>query len=97
MYTYIKKSNKDFWLLKCLQQTKKHFNMTKVISISDDAYEELSKLKNGSSFTEIIIELTKEKKKKSIMDFAGILTDKEAELMKKEIKEGRKWKFRRFE
>ena len=66
--------------------------MTKVISISDEAYEELSKIKNGSSFTEIIIELTKEKKKKSIMKFAGAWKNVDTESMKKELEEERKLK-----
>ncbi len=73
-----------------------YISMTKVISISDDAYEELSKIKNGYSFSEIIIELTKEKKKKSIMDFAGIISEEEGNRMLKEVKESRKLKSRRF-
>jgi len=35
--------------------------MTNVILISDEAYEELSKIKKGYSFTEVILSLTKEK------------------------------------
>lgn len=70
--------------------------MTKIISISDNAYEELKKIKNGFSFTEIILELTKEKRKKSIMDFAGILTEEEGNKMLKKIKEERKIGSRRF-
>lgn len=64
--------------------------MTKIISISDEAYSELSRLKNGLSFSKIIITLTKMKKKDSIMDFAGILTKEEANELSKEIKKGRK-------
>ena len=37
--------------------------MTRIISISDDAYEELSKLKKELSFSQIIITLTKMKKR----------------------------------
>jgi len=70
--------------------------MTKVISISDEAYEELKKLKNGMSFTEIIISITREKKKESIMNFAGMLTNEEAKKMLNEIKELRKMKSRRM-
>jgi len=70
--------------------------MTKVISISDEAYEELSRMKNGSSFTEVILELSKEKKKKSIMDFAGMLSEEEGNKMLKKIKEERKIGSRRF-
>lgn len=70
--------------------------MTKIISISDKAYEELKKLKNGMSFTEIILDITKEKKKSSIMEFAGILTEEEGNNMIKKIKEERKIGSRRF-
>ncbi len=70
--------------------------MTKIISISDEAYEELKKLKNGMSFTEIILNITKEKKKSSIMEFAGILTNEEGDKILKKIKEERKVGSRRF-
>lgn len=70
--------------------------MTKIISISDEAYEELSRMKNGSSFTKVILELSNEKKKKSIMDFAGMLSEEEGNKMLKKIKEERKIGSRRF-
>lgn len=74
-----------------------HVYMTKVISISDEAYNALRKIDAKRSFTEVIIELTLEKRKKSLMEFAGILSDKEAESIKKEIYEARKMKSRRFQ
>jgi predicted CopG family antitoxin len=64
--------------------------MTKVISLSDNAYMELKKIKNGMSFSEIVIILAKMKRKDSIMDFAGALDKKEGEKMKKEIMNERK-------
>jgi predicted CopG family antitoxin len=70
--------------------------MTRIISISDNAYDELKRLKNGMSFTEIILELSKMKKKESIMRFAGALKNKEWESIKKELIEERKLKSRRF-
>lgn len=70
--------------------------MTKVISISDEAYEELKRMKNGMSFTKIILDITKEMKKCSIMEFAGILTEEEGDKMLKKIKEERKIGSRRF-
>ncbi len=73
-----------------------HIYMTKVISISDDAYEELMKIKNGFSFTKIILELANEKKKKSIMDFAGAWKNIDTDKIKKEIYNERKLKSRRF-
>lgn len=71
-------------------------SMTRVISISDEAYKELEKLKNGSSFTEVIINLTKEKKKDSIMKFAGAWKDINTDKIKKEIYKERKIGSRRF-
>ena len=70
--------------------------MTKIISISDEAYNELKKLKNGMSFTKIIINIIKDKKK-NIMDFAGTWDNKEALRIKKELEKERKVRFRRFE
>jgi predicted CopG family antitoxin len=70
--------------------------MTKVISISDEAYEELSRMKNGSSFTEVILELSKEKKKKSIMDLAGAWKNIDTDKIKEEIYKERKIGSRRF-
>ena len=64
--------------------------MTKIISISDEAYDELSRLKNKVSFTQAIITLTKMKKNESIMKFAGMLTKEEGDKILKEIKKGRK-------
>lgn len=70
--------------------------MTKIISISDEAYEELARIKNGFSFTKIILDLTKEKKKKSIMEFAGAWKDIDTDKIKEEIYRERKIGSRRF-
>lgn len=70
--------------------------MTKVISISDNAYESLKKLKANRSFSEIIIEITKEKNANNIMKFAGLLSKEDAERIKKEIYKERKFSSRRF-
>ncbi len=64
--------------------------MTRIISISDEAYDELKKLKNGLSFTQAILTLTKMKKKENIMKFAGMLTKEEGDKILKEIRKGRK-------
>lgn len=64
--------------------------MTKVISISDEAYEELKRMKNGMSFSEIIVNITKEKKRSNLLKFAGILSDEKAKAIKKEIAEERR-------
>ena len=70
--------------------------MTKVMSISDEAYERLKKIKNERSFSEVIIQLTIEKNKDKLMSFAGSLTEKEADIIKKEIYEDRKIPSKRF-
>lgn len=51
--------------------------MVKVISLSNDAYEKLKALKNGRSFSEVVVELAESKKKdkKKILKFAGIFKD----------------------
>ena len=40
--------------------------MTKIISLSDEAYMELKRLKNGYSFSKIVIILAKMKKKEKL-------------------------------
>ncbi len=64
--------------------------MTKIISISDEAYNELSKLKNGFSFSKLILFLAKMKSKERMMEFAGIINKEDADKMLLEIKKGRK-------
>lgn len=70
--------------------------MTKIISISDEAYNELKKLKNGTSFTKVIISLATKKKKDSIMRFAGAWKDIDTDKIKEQIYEERKIGSRRF-
>jgi len=70
--------------------------MTKVITISDESYDELKRLKKELSFSKIIIELARERKKENMMSFAGMLTNEEAEKMKKNLSEMRKTASRRF-
>ncbi len=70
--------------------------MTKIVSLSDEAYEKLKKMKNERSFSEIIIELTFEKTKDNLMKFAGTLSKEEADKIKKDIYGERKISSRRF-
>jgi len=70
--------------------------MTKIVSLSDEAYERLKKMKNERSFSEIIIELTFEKTKDNLMKFAGALSKEEADKIKKDIYNERKISSRRF-
>ncbi len=68
---------------------------TKTISISDQAYERLLMKKKGKeSFSEVVVRLTNDF---NILDYAGIISDKEAELIKREIEDGRKRSRKRAE
>lgn len=64
--------------------------MVKVISLSDEAYGKLSMIKNDKSFSEVVINLISERKKRSWRDFIGILSEEEGVNLKKEILENRK-------
>ena len=70
--------------------------MTKVISISDEAYEALRKVKLNRSFSEIIMHIMKEKNKDNLMNFVGSLSKSEADKIKKEIYSDRRLPSRRF-
>lgn len=61
---------------------------TKNISISEEAYERLTALKKpNESFTEVVNRLTN---KRSILELAGSLTEKEGDEIRREILELRK-------
>jgi len=66
--------------------------MVKVISLSNEAYGKLRALKGNRSFSEIVVEITANRKKGNIMDFAGVLKDNadEWERIKERIYEDRK-------
>ena len=60
---------------------------TKTISITEEAYERLRmKKEKNESFTDVINRITG---KRDIMEFAGILTDQEAEKIKEHIQKRR--------
>jgi predicted CopG family antitoxin len=66
--------------------------MVKVISLSNEAYEKLKAIKNGKSFSEVVVDLVdcKRKSKKDITKFAGIFKDdKEWKNIMEEISEDR--------
>ncbi len=73
-----------------------HVFMGKIITISDEAYNELKKIKNGMSFTEIIITLVKKEKSSDLARHAGMLNNKDATSMINEIKKERKKVSRRM-
>ena len=70
--------------------------MPKVITISDDVYDKLSKLKGNKSFSQIINELIEyyNKNRKGRVEaldiILGIINEKDAEELEKEVKELRK-------
>ncbi len=48
------------------------FAMTKVISLSKKAYETLKGMKkSGESFSDVVLRVAEEKKKKSLLEFSG--------------------------
>jgi len=70
--------------------------MVKVISISDEAYNELRKIDEEKSFSEIVIEIVREKKKKTLRELAGSWSKEDADRIKKELYDERKIPSRRF-
>jgi predicted CopG family antitoxin len=47
-------------------------SMTKVISLSNEAYQKLKNSKKpGESFSDVVLRVVGEKKKKSLLEFAG--------------------------
>ena len=66
--------------------------MTKVISISDEAYEKLAAIKDmNESFSKAVVRLVSKSNKKSILEFAGSWSGdtKEADKIFKRIAEDR--------
>jgi predicted CopG family antitoxin len=63
--------------------------MVKVISLSDEAYNRLNRIKMNRSFSQIVIELVGNTRK-SLRDFSGVISNREAEIMKKNIMISRK-------
>jgi len=66
--------------------------MTKTISISDDVYELLVKIKGKRSFSEVIRDLIKKRSNFDVLLIAfGTRSEKEAENLKREIEEVEEW------
>jgi len=66
--------------------------MTKTISISDDVYELLVKIKGKRSFSEVIRNLIKKEGNYDLLLLGfGTRDEHEVEELKKEIKEAEKW------
>ncbi len=75
--------------------------MTKVISLSDSAYEGLKSLKKGNeSFSEVVNRITTYTKRNSLLDLAGKWTGGKEELNKIEkmiYEDRKKFKLRKVE
>ena len=73
------------------------YSMTKVISISEDAYEGLKDLKkNEESFSEVIRKLVMKEKRKGLLDLSGSWKENNEMLriMKSVIEDRRNFKLR---
>ncbi|MBO3755272.1 MAG: antitoxin VapB family protein [Candidatus Brockarchaeota archaeon] len=65
--------------------------MTKVISLSDEAYKRLKKAKRGKeSFSDVILRLIKGEERVSLTTFAGRWKGEDIDEVFKEIGKGRK-------
>ncbi|MCW6160363.1 MAG: hypothetical protein LVQ95_04740 [Candidatus Micrarchaeales archaeon] len=68
--------------------------MSRLIAVSDELYNELTKIKGKRSYTETIKSLM-EKRHPDIMKLAGLLTREEGEAMERNVLEGRRRNFGR--
>ena len=69
------------------------YSMTKVISLSNEAYSKIKAIKKpGESFSDIVIKLVNKTKKKPLIEFFGKWPGPESEIenIKKTLEEGRK-------
>jgi predicted CopG family antitoxin len=73
--------------------------MTKVISLSEKAYETLKSMKMpGESFSDVVIRVAAKEKKKSILEFAGTWKGNDAEVVLAQVMNDReRLKPREFE
>jgi len=70
----------------------------KTIKISEEAYEGLAELKKeGESFNELIMRLTKPLRKKRLSEFAGIMAGEEFDDFEKAALEARHFKSTRLQ
>ena len=64
--------------------------MTKVISLSEKAYETLKSMKKpGESFSDVVIRVASKEKKRSILEFAGTWKGDDADEVLTQIMEDR--------
>ena len=64
--------------------------MTKVISLSNEAYQTLKDSKKpGESFSDVVLRIAKPKKKKSLLEFSGTWVGDDADKVLAEIMKDR--------
>jgi predicted CopG family antitoxin len=64
--------------------------MTKVISLSNEAYQTLKKSKRpGESFSDVVLRVVGEKKKKSLLEFSGKWVGDDIDVVFAQIKKDR--------
>lgn len=64
--------------------------MTKVISLSEKAYQTLKGMKRpGESFSDVVLRVAKDEKKKSLLEFSGKWVGDDIEQVFSEIKKQR--------
>ncbi len=69
-----------------------HENMGKTITIADDVYNELVKVKGKKSFSEVIRSLIKKQGNSDILSIGfGTRNEEEIKELKKELKEVEEW------
>ena len=75
------------------------FIMTKVISLSEKAYQTLKSMKKpGESFSDVVVRISDREKKKSILEFAGTWKGNDAdEVLAQIMKDRENLKSREFE
>ena len=75
------------------------FTMTKVISLSEKAYETLKSMKKpGESFSDVVIRVANKEKKKSLLEFAGTWKGDDAnDVLAQIMKDRERVKSREFE
>lgn len=89
MSRYFKVKIEDQKIFKCVYVCV--FMATKTISITEDAYNRLANLKNANeSFSLVINRITNKEGRKKLSEFAGILSEKSARELEKNIKRFRK-------
>ena len=66
------------------------YAVTKVISLSEDAYKALKRRKGkGESFSDVVIKVTEQKESKSILEFAGTWVGNDVDKIAQQIRRER--------